>query len=74
MLRLDGINAGYGAVQVLRDLSLSVAEGEVLCVMGRNGAGKSTMLKAVISRRPPVRSAPRPPRSPRSGSTCRAGP
>ncbi|MCB2134699.1 MAG: ABC transporter ATP-binding protein [Rhodobacteraceae bacterium] len=48
MLRLDGIDGGYGAVQVLRGLSLSVAEGEVLCVMGRNGTGKSTMLKAIM--------------------------
>lgn len=48
MLRLDGIDAGYGAVQVLRGLSLSVAAGEVLCVMGRNGAGKSTMLKTIM--------------------------
>ncbi|MDH5452703.1 MAG: ABC transporter ATP-binding protein [Paracoccaceae bacterium] len=48
MLNLAGIDAGYGAVQVLRGLSLSVTEGEVLCVMGRNGAGKSTMLKAIM--------------------------
>ncbi|MCB2094016.1 MAG: ABC transporter ATP-binding protein [Rhodobacteraceae bacterium] len=48
MLTLDGITAGYGAVRVLNDLSLSVAEHEVLCVMGRNGAGKSTMLKAIV--------------------------
>ncbi len=48
MLRLAGIEAGYGAVQVLRALSLEVREGEVLCVMGRNGAGKSTMMKAIM--------------------------
>ncbi|OYX41364.1 MAG: ABC transporter ATP-binding protein [Rhodobacterales bacterium 32-67-9] len=48
MLRLDGIDAGYGAVRVLRGLTLSVAAGEVLCVMGRNGAGKSTMLKTIM--------------------------
>ncbi|MCW3781610.1 ABC transporter ATP-binding protein [Defluviimonas salinarum] len=48
MLRLEGIEAGYGAVQVLRGLSLSVAAGEVLCLMGRNGAGKSTTLKTII--------------------------
>ncbi len=48
MLRLDDLQAGYGAVQVLHGLSLSVATGEVLCVMGRNGAGKSTMLKAIM--------------------------
>jgi len=48
MLRLDAIDGGYGAVQVLRGLSLSVSAGEVLCVMGRNGAGKSTMLRAIM--------------------------
>lgn len=48
MLTLSGIDAGYGAVQVLRGLSLQVHPGEVLCVMGRNGAGKSTMLKAIM--------------------------
>ena len=48
MLRVDGIDAGYGAVQVLRGLSFDVASGEVLCLMGRNGAGKSTALKAVM--------------------------
>ncbi|SPH24516.1 High-affinity branched-chain amino acid transport ATP-binding protein LivF [Defluviimonas aquaemixtae] len=48
MLRLSGIEAGYGEVQVLRGLTLDVAAGEVLCVMGRNGAGKSTMLKTIM--------------------------
>ena len=48
MLRLDGIDAGYGEVQVLRGLTLGVSAGEVLCVMGRNGAGKSTMLKTIM--------------------------
>lgn len=48
MLILDAIDASYGAVQVLRGLTLSVAPGEVLCVMGRNGAGKSTMLRAIM--------------------------
>ena len=48
MLRLDGIDAGYGEVQVLRGLNLHARTGEVLCVMGRNGAGKSTMLKTIM--------------------------
>ncbi|MBZ4689669.1 MAG: transporter related [Cereibacter sp.] len=48
MLRLDGIDAGYGNVQVLRGLSLETSPGEVLCVMGRNGAGKTTMLRAIM--------------------------
>ena len=48
MLTLTGIDAGYGGVQVLRGLSLEARTGEVLCVMGRNGAGKSTMLKTIM--------------------------
>jgi branched-chain amino acid transport system ATP-binding protein len=48
MLQVSGIDAWYGNVQVLRDLSLSVAAGEVLCMLGRNGAGKTTALKAVM--------------------------
>jgi branched-chain amino acid transport system ATP-binding protein len=48
MLQVSSIDAGYGDVQVLRDLSLSVAAGEVLCMLGRNGAGKTTTLKAIM--------------------------
>lgn len=55
MLILDAIDGGYGAVQVLRGLSLSVGSGEVLCVMGRNGAGKSTMLRAIMGQVPVTR-------------------
>jgi branched-chain amino acid transport system ATP-binding protein len=48
MLELAALDAGYGNVRVLRGLSLSLAAGEVLCLMGRNGAGKSTALKAIM--------------------------
>jgi len=48
MLKLDGINAGYGKNQVLFDLNLSLEKGEVLCVMGRNGAGKTTAMKTIM--------------------------
>lgn len=48
MLTVEAIDAGYGPVQVLRALSLEVRAGEVLCLMGRNGAGKSTTLKAIM--------------------------
>ena len=48
MLRLDGVDAGYGPVQVLRGVSVEARAGEVTCIMGRNGAGKSTLLKCVM--------------------------
>jgi len=48
MLKLKDINAGYGKNQVLFDLNLSVDKGEVLCVMGRNGAGKTTAMKTIM--------------------------
>lgn len=47
-LTVSALDAGYGPVRVLRGLSLAVAPGEVLCLMGRNGAGKSTTLKAIM--------------------------
>ncbi|WP_457649170.1 ABC transporter ATP-binding protein [Profundibacter sp.] len=48
MLELRDINAAYGKVQVLHGLSLNVAAGEILCLLGRNGAGKSTTMKAIM--------------------------
>jgi branched-chain amino acid transport system ATP-binding protein len=48
MLSLEKIDAGYDNVQVLRGLSLTAKAGEVTCVMGRNGAGKSTMLRTIM--------------------------
>ncbi len=48
MLTIERLNAFYGAGQVLREVSLEVNAGEVLCLFGRNGAGKSTTLKAIM--------------------------
>ena len=48
MLELDAIGTGYGKAQVLRDFSLSVNAGEILCLFGRNGAGKTTAMKAIM--------------------------
>jgi branched-chain amino acid transport system ATP-binding protein len=45
LLELRNVNAGYGAVTVLRDVSLSVAPSTVVAVLGPNGAGKTTLLR-----------------------------
>jgi branched-chain amino acid transport system ATP-binding protein len=47
MLRLDNVHAGYGPIDVLRGVSLEIGEGEIVAVLGANGAGKSTMLMTV---------------------------
>ncbi len=48
MLRLDGIDAGYGGGRVLQGFSLEVRAGEIVCLLGRNGAGKTTCMKAIM--------------------------
>jgi branched-chain amino acid transport system ATP-binding protein len=48
LLEVDGLDARYGPAQILFNLSFYVARGEVVALMGRNGAGKSTTLKAVM--------------------------
>jgi branched-chain amino acid transport system ATP-binding protein len=49
MLEVEGLNAWYGAARILFDLSLQVGRGEVVALMGRNGAGKSTTMKALMA-------------------------
>ncbi|GGO54712.1 amino acid/amide ABC transporter ATP-binding protein 2, HAAT family [Roseovarius pacificus] len=48
MLRLEAIDAGYGGGRVLQGFSLDVAAGEIVCLLGRNGAGKTTCMKAIM--------------------------
>lgn len=48
MLELERINTFYGRAHILHDLSLSVSDGEVVALLGRNGAGKSTTLKSIM--------------------------
>ena len=48
VLQIREINCFYGDVQVLRDFSLALREREILCLLGRNGAGKTTALKAIM--------------------------
>jgi branched-chain amino acid transport system ATP-binding protein len=47
-LAVEHLNAWYGAAQVLYDVSFSIGRGEVVALMGRNGAGKSTTMKAIM--------------------------
>jgi len=47
-LAAENLNAWYGAAQVLYDVSFTIGRGEVVALMGRNGAGKSTTMKAVM--------------------------
>ena len=47
LLELDGVAAHYGPVQALHDVSLTVREGEVVAVLGANGAGTTTTLRAI---------------------------
>jgi len=48
LLRVRGIDASYGKVQILHDVSLVVHPAEVVSIIGPNGAGKSTVLKSII--------------------------
>jgi branched-chain amino acid transport system ATP-binding protein len=53
-LSITGIDAGYGAVRVLEDVSLTVAAGETVVLLGTNGNGKSTLMKCVMGILPPT--------------------
>ena len=53
MLEVQNLSAGYATGTVLRGVSLGVAEGEVLALLGRNGMGKTTLLRAIAGLRPP---------------------
>ncbi|HEY0799050.1 MAG TPA: urea ABC transporter ATP-binding subunit UrtE [Candidatus Baltobacteraceae bacterium] len=48
LLRVDGLDASYGESRILRNVNLSVAAGEVVCLIGRNGVGKTTLLKSIV--------------------------
>jgi branched-chain amino acid transport system ATP-binding protein len=51
----QGIDVFYGASQILFDVSIAVVEGQTMALLGRNGAGKSTTLKAIAGIAPPAR-------------------
>jgi branched-chain amino acid transport system ATP-binding protein len=47
MLRVEGLSAGYGDLPVIRDVSVTVEEGQFVSIVGPNGAGKTTLLKTI---------------------------
>ena len=47
MLEVIDLEAGYGEIQILWNVSLSVSEGEVVTLLGANGAGKTTIIRAI---------------------------
>jgi branched-chain amino acid transport system ATP-binding protein len=48
LLELENVSSGYGAIEALRSISLSIAEGEIVTLIGANGAGKSTTLRNIV--------------------------
>jgi branched-chain amino acid transport system ATP-binding protein len=48
LLRIENLRAGYGDAVVLPDMSLRIAEGEVLALLGRNGTGKTTLINSIV--------------------------
>ncbi|WP_321405552.1 urea ABC transporter ATP-binding subunit UrtE [Tolumonas auensis] len=52
MLKLSGINQFYGQSHTLWDLNIEIAQGECLCLMGRNGVGKTTLLNVLMGQLP----------------------
>ncbi len=48
VLQVSGLNVYYGESHILRDVDLSVAPGEMVCLVGRNGVGKTTLLKTIM--------------------------
>ncbi len=82
MLKVEGLHTYYGRAHILADVGFEVVHGEVVVLLGRNGAGKSTTMKSIMGLVPPAQGrirfrAPTSPASSRSRSpgwgsaTCR---
>jgi len=48
LLEIKSLNTYYGESHILRDVDLTVKSGEMVCLIGRNGVGKTTLLKSLI--------------------------
>ena len=62
LLELDDVHVRYGKIEALKGISLSIDEGEIVTLIGGNGAGKSTTLKTISGLRPVT-----------TGGSCREG-
>jgi len=47
ILEINNLHAGYGRIKVLRDVSMQLGDSEIICIIGPNEAGKSTVLRAI---------------------------
>ena len=54
LLAVEGLCTNYGKIRILRDVSLSVGEGECVALLGLNGAGKTTTMRSILGLTPPV--------------------
>ncbi|MDB5560295.1 MAG: livF 5 [Enterovirga sp.] len=52
ILRVAGLSAGYGEIDIIRDMNLTVGDREIVTIAGTNGAGKSTLVKAIMGLTP----------------------
>ena len=57
MLSIEGVDLYYGAAQALRNVSMQAKPGRVTCILGRNGVGKSSLLRAIIGHQPIAKGA-----------------
>ena len=55
MLDISGVTTGYGRTLIVRDVSLTIQPGEIVAIVGRNGVGKTTLMKAIIGLLPLTR-------------------
>lgn len=55
MLSVETVDLYYGAAQVLRSVSLTAEPGKVTCIMGRNGVGKTSLMRAIVGQKTPSR-------------------
>ncbi len=55
MIEVEGINTYYGLSHILFDVSLKISKGEIVCLLGRNGAGKTTIMRSIMGLTPPRR-------------------